>query len=127
MTFTICSTNDFYIQQMTFTFNKKYIYSAIWHLYSVTWDLYSTVFIFVFYEMKFIQLKSSNQIWIQQNIHPKAFVRRKGLVCKLYILSVSIFSFFSEVLCSLQRGCLWAKFCVFLQSYWSMNLCQGLG
>ena len=25
----ICSTNDFYIKQMTFTFKKKFIYSAI--------------------------------------------------------------------------------------------------
>ena len=42
MTF-ICSTNDFYIQQMTLTFNKRFMYSAIWNLCSVTWDLHSTV------------------------------------------------------------------------------------
>ena len=45
-------------------------------------------------------------------MHPKAFDGTKGLVCKLYIQSVSIFWHFSYFLCTLQRWCLRASFSV---------------
>ena len=54
----ICSTNCFYIQQMTFTFNKKFIYSAIWNFCSVAWGFIFNSLRFAFNKMKFIKLKS---------------------------------------------------------------------
>ena len=113
MTFT-CSPIDFYIQQIIFTFVKKFIYSAIWNLLSATGDLYSRI-----WDLRLRKWNLLN-IYIQQTkpnfdvtkCTSKAFGKTKDLVCKLYNQSVSISSYFSNVLCTLQRWYLRTKFSV---------------
>ena len=102
------SANDFYIQQEIYIFsNLKFVFSNMRFIFN---NLR-----FAFNEMKFIKLKSFT--FSKPNLDvtqytSKAFGRTKNLVCKLYIQSVSIFSHFSNVLCTLKRWCWRAKFSV---------------
>ena len=105
-------------------FNKCFSLPAIdfymlnkWFLYSAN-DLYIQQEIYIFSNLKFafsnmrFMFNNLFLIWMEQNIHPKAFGRTKYLVCKLYIQSVNIFSHFSNVLCTLQGWCWRAQFSV---------------
>ena len=103
------SINGFYIQQEIYIFsNLKFIFCNRRFIFKILR--------FAFNEMKFIKLKSFT--FSKPNLDvtkytSKAFGKRKDLVCKLYIQSVSIFLHFSNVLCTLQRWCLRVKSSVF--------------
>ena len=107
-----------HVQQMIFRFSKWLLHSTR-NLYIQQFEIYVRFLLnnlkFAFNEMKFIKLKSFT--FSKPNLDvtqytSKAFGRTKNLVCKLYIQSVSIFSHFSNVLCTLKRWCWRAKFSV---------------
>ena len=99
------SINGCYIQQ------EIYIFSNLKFIFCNRRSLFKNLR-FAFNEMKFIKPKSFT--FSKPNLDvtkytSKAFGKMKDLVCKLYIQSVSIFSHFSNVLCTLQRWCLRVK------------------
>ena len=102
------SANGFYIQQEIYIFsNMKFVFSNMRFIFN---NLR-----FAFNEMKFMKLKPFT--FSKPNLDVTKYTIRsirqnKDLVCKLYIQSVSIFSHFSNILCTLQRWCLRAKFSV---------------
>ena len=118
-------TNDFYIQQMTFTFNKKLIYSAIWKLCSVTWNLYSRIWDLHLtkwnFSTKIIYIHQTKFEWIKIYIQKHSAERKilsVSCTCNLKVFSstfkrslhITKMIFKTEVL-----G-------FFLLSYWSMNV-----
>ena len=117
------STNDFYIKQMTFTFNKKFICSVTWDLNSAIWDLHLTKWNF---ETTIIYIQQTkfgwNQIYIQ-----KHSAERK-IWCVSCTSNLKVFSCTFDRSLHITEVMFKAEFpCFFLLSYWSMNLCQKLG
>ena len=103
-----CWAKDFYTQQEIYIFsNLKFVSRNMRFIFD---NLR-----FAFNEMKLIQLRSftfSKPYLDVTKYTIKSIRQNERSSCKLYIQSVSIFSHFSNVLCTLQRSCLREKFSV---------------
>ena len=118
----ICSTNDFYIQQI-YVQQEIYIFSNLKFVLSNVRFIFNNLR-FAFNEMKFIKSKSftfSKPNWMEQNKQPRAFVRTKDFFCcksSLWVFSRTFWAFFVTTM--MFKG----KVFFLLLSYWSMNSCK---
>ena len=113
MTFT-CSTNGFYIQQMTFTFNKNFAYSLKF-VFSNMRFIFNNLR-FAFNEIKFIKLKpftfSKPNLDVTKYKIKKIWHNGRSGLLVVHPICKYFFSNFSNVLFTIQRWCLREKFSV---------------